>query len=180
LLLWGTTLICCVSYGHFQHAQLAEARAETAELELRCLPIRVATERSQVMQRELQRIASQLGEWDARERREVPLAVVGVISAATNQQLDELQLNRLRIEHLDDLKPTAPGSTRQAARSTADPESATTKIELTGTAINDAAVGQFINNLRSAGLFSVVELVSTQAVQTTMGQAREFRVRCAF
>ena len=43
LLLWGTTLICCVSYGHFQHAQLAEARAETAELELRCLPIRVAT-----------------------------------------------------------------------------------------------------------------------------------------
>ncbi|MEZ6068083.1 MAG: hypothetical protein R3B90_20750 [Planctomycetaceae bacterium] len=65
LLLWGTTLICCVSYGHFQHAQLAEARAETAELELRCLPIRVATERSQVMQRELQRIASQLGEWDA-------------------------------------------------------------------------------------------------------------------
>ncbi|MEZ6068084.1 MAG: type 4a pilus biogenesis protein PilO [Planctomycetaceae bacterium] len=90
----------------------------------------------------------------------MPLAVVGVISAATNQQLDELQLNRLRIEHLDDLKPTAPGPTRQAARSTADPESATTKIELTGTAINDAAVGQFINNLRSAGLFSVVELVS--------------------
>ena len=187
VLLWGTTLLCCGSYGLIQNGRLEQVRASANSLDRECTAVRTAAKKNRAMQDEIAALQRRLDHWKQLEQADLPLSVVGLVGTATQRHIAQLQLDRLRIEDLgtpsspsSSSSPAAPRTGPGPAAGSPDVDAVSTRIELSGTAVTDAAVGDYVNTLRSMELFSVVELVSTQGVQVDTGQAREFRIRCAF
>ena len=181
VLLCGTTLLCCGSFGLMEHRRLEEIRSAADGLDRECAAVREAADDNHAIQGEIQAIEQRLGRWEQLEQADLPLSVLGLISAATNRSSAELQLDRIRVERIEST-PNAPGSTPAGgpAASTPSAESVDTRIELSGTAASDASVGEYVNSLRALEVFSIVELVSTQRVQLSSLEARGFQIRCAF
>lgn len=174
---WGTVvgaiLVSLCAYGGwharshaFAEARLADDRAATAEL-LRLVD-ETAANRARLVQ-----VQSQLA---ARERivpTEDTLHVLDLIGRGHRRTFGRLSVGKLLVERRRvETAPTQPGgppTTRE-----------TTHVEVTGVALDDASLSQFVTTLRMEVSSGRVELQSGAKVEVDGREVRQYVVVCAF
>lgn len=174
---WGAALVLGGSLFNAQHRTLIEARQATAALDTQCQDVRQLASDSEQTRREIRNLEQQTRWLRSLEQSGLPLLTLAAVSQSTGSLAGEVQLDRIQFQALD-VAPSESPKTQSTASDSTPPSAVDVddRIELSGTATDDAAVSSLLTRLEFTGLFAEVELVALQAHGE---DARQFQIRCA-
>ena len=173
---WGAALVLGGSLFNTQRRSLIEARNVTAALDSQCQEIRQLATDSENTRREIRELNQRALWLRSLEQSGLLLLTLAAVSQSTGSLAGEVQLDRIQFQALD-VTPIPP-PTAQPKDNVSMPPTAVgvdDRLELTGTATDDAVVTSLLTRLEFTGLFAEVELVALQAHGE---DGRQFQIRC--
>jgi Tfp pilus assembly protein PilN len=142
--------------------QLQHAR-DMAEAEV--VDLRNASAESRRAEIESKRLQRLVEDSELIEQKDVPLALIQTIAECCNAD-DHLQIDSLRIDEL---------TVAAEKNKVAIPKK---QILMNGLADSDIQVSVLVNRLNSSQMFSMVDLISSQAQSEDSDSRRSFQIRC--
>ena len=161
-----------------QQTELADVRRSVQQLDEKCATLRSVAEQSAASRTETRLLSDQARWLRSLEQSEVPLLTLAAINQSTAGLRGQVQLDRLQFDGQFAPPQADPGKRQPTAADTPpipEPIPVHDRIELTGSAVSDAAISSLLGRIEATGLFDEVELVGLQA----SGQdGRSFQLRC--
>ena len=162
-----------------QQTELADVRRSVQLLDEKCATLRSVAEQSAASRTETRLLSDQARWLRSLEQSDVPLLTLAAINQSTAGLLGQVQLDRLQFDNQSAPPQAEPGKRQPASTANVslipEPIAIHDRIELTGSAVSDAAISSLLGRIEATGLFDEVELVGLQA----RGEdGRSFQMRC--
>lgn len=110
-----------------------------------------------------------------------PLQILWVVSKSAHIKNGAIQIRSFEFDSYSvGIRKGVSKQRGRAAREQDSDVSTARKLNLSGIAIDDAALSRFVTGLREAGMFEAVELRSAGNIALASGPAREYSLECRF
>lgn len=160
------TLCAFMALGYLSARMNVEKLQHARDLaEVEVADLRNASMESRRAEAESKRLQRLVEDGERIEQKDVPLALIQTIAECCNAD-DHLQIDTLRIDEL-----AIAAERNQVAASKK-------QILLNGLAESDIQVSLLVNRLNSSQMFSIVDLISSQAQTDESNSRRSFQIRC--
>ncbi|MBX3422468.1 MAG: hypothetical protein KF752_13020 [Pirellulaceae bacterium] len=164
-LIFGSIFVMLDHKRRLAAEQLLSIEAEVAEVRQAASDVQRLTEMTE-LHRKLVNDSQTL------EQTDVPLAILQTIGQCCREAGDSILLSSYRVSEIN---TTAPTTNAQSAQLTiVTPRK---QVQLSGQAHSDQCLG-LIDNLRSSGAFTKVELLSAQTNSEQVGSRQTFQIVC--
>ena len=186
---WGCIAVACqavvLSITMSKGVTVVAEQRKLASLDERCGPFYAIEEQKNQLEKQLADAASQQNSLAQLETDRRTLGILAIVSKATRQTQQGLQIQRLQ---LSDLAPVVAAQTATVARqgpvppanAVAAPLAARGRLIIQGIAADDLTVSRLIEGLRNAGAFELIELKSASELSTPSQRGRQFEIVCRF
>jgi len=171
-IVWVVAGALAVTVGSIQWTRLGSARSRVLGLQKEYAPV-------ETLQKDNTSIRSQIEELQQREKITLEIAderpvltLLGSVSRAARECEGNVCVQKLS------LKPArAAGGSRRLNSAETDVQR---RLTLNGLGVDNLSVARFVAALRDTGVFSQVDLKSTEATTVNTVQARTYHLECTF
>lgn len=179
--LWSITAICGLALFSWHAAQLRAAQQQLAAMNQQCLPVKKLRHEMELVQQQLVHL---------RQRHQLLLQIqpadhlldlLGIIGAAMRPTPDALQIQRLSLVAPLRTLPVGTAEPRSGVpgQRPTEPNSWAT-LSLQGVSLDDPTLSEFINQLRSVGVFEQVDLKSSTMLAGEQQTLRSYQLECRY
>jgi len=164
-LVWGACLVVGTAFCTRYWWQLHEREEKIGRRDNESASVKRLLSHNEQLKTRLQQLQQWREQLRSLEDTQTPLVVLSIISHSAQDAGGRLRIDNLTLNAVSE-PPSQEASARRMV------------IELSGSALDDHAIGQFIASLRAAKLFESVELKATRGTAGTSESERQFRLQC--
>ena len=175
-------LLCCVLYGA-EWVRLSRVQQDLAESQRRAASVQAVDQQNGKLKREVARLQEDVDKFGHLKNERLGIHLLGAVSQSWNVCGGKIQVQKMALRESFVQENASPDKAVKPASATPAKPPLLQKIQtlsLTGVAVNNLAVSQFVAALRDSGAFVRVDLKSSKGKDEREAIAHVYQVECVF
>ena len=159
---------------------LSAAQENLSVWQRRAATIQVIDVKNEKLRRQIAGLTARLSKYGHLESEQIGFQLLATISQSSSLGAGNIQVRKLTFNHTQVAEAVVVKDAAPGAAKTAPVMREVRKLILSGVAVNNLAVAQFVSSLRDSGAFQAVDLKSSQGNKVADTGARTYQVECSF
>lgn len=179
---WGTLGVICLALYGSEWVGLNRARHELAEAQRRAAPIHAIDQQNTKLSKEVASLQEDISKFGHLKNERIGIHLLGAVSQSWQSCGGKIQVQKmsLRETHVQEIPLDKDSKPLPATPGKPFPTRKIQTLSLTGIALNNLAISQFVSSLRDTGAFVQVDLKSSKGKDDREVNSHLYLVECVF